>query len=148
MLSRKHKRSVSPLTRGGAGCCWSSISSTRLCSSSRCRHRCKSQRRQQNQSDTTPVWPEAPKPPEIPDTFHRAKMSAKHKLSICRALADWSHHWCLPACLPLSVFITAFPPLPLALLCLAGASGFSTTAGQTQAAFANKCSSVLAINWR
>lgn len=100
--------------------------------------------RQRHQSDTSPVWPEAPQPPEIPDTSHRAKMSAKHKLSKRPALADCSHHCCLPACLSRSSLLL-FLPLPLPMLCLAGPPGFSTTAGQTRAAFANKCSSVLAI---
>lgn len=40
----------SPLTRGDAGCCWLSTSSTRRCSSSWCHPRCGTQSRQQ--SDT------------------------------------------------------------------------------------------------
>lgn len=139
-----------PLTRGGAGCCWSSTSSTRLCSSSWCRRRCTTQSRQQHQSDTSPVWPEALQPPEIPPPpshplLTGQKLSAKQKLSKRWALADCSHHCCLPACLPHSVFIMAVPPLPLPMLCLAGPPGFGATAGQTRAAFANKRSSVLAV---
>lgn len=127
-----------PLTRGGAGCCWLSTSSTRLCSSSWCHPRCRTESRQQHQSDTSPLWPEDVKPAEIPDTSHRAKISAKNKLSKRPALADCLHYRCLPLCLHYS-----FPPLPLPMLCLAGPPGFSTTAGQTHTAFANKCSSVL-----
>lgn len=106
-----------PLTRGGAGCCWSSTSSTRLCSSSWCRRRCTTQSRQQHQSDTSPVWPEALQPPEIPPPPHPLltgqKLSAKQKLSKRWALADCSHHCCLPACLTRSSLWLFLPSLSL-----------------------------------
>lgn len=112
-----------PLTRGGAGCCWSSTSSTRLCSSSWCRRRCTTQSRQQHQSDTSPVWPEALQPPEIPPPPHPLltgqKLSAKQKLSKRWALADCSHHCCLPACLPASLGLhygCSSPPSPYVVL--------------------------------
>lgn len=86
----------------------------------------------------------SPPPPSHP-LLTGQKLSAKQKLSKRWALADCSHHCCLPACLPHSVFIMAFPPLPLPMLCLAGPPDFGATAGQTRAAFANKRSSVLAV---
>lgn len=68
------------------------------------------------------------------------KMFAKHKLSKRPALADCSHHYCPP--LSLHYCLSSLP----SQLCLAGTPGFSTTAGQTQAALANYCSSVWARN--
>lgn len=48
-----------PLTHGDAGYCWLSTSSTRQCSSSWCHPRCRTQSREQQQSDTYLLRPEA-----------------------------------------------------------------------------------------
>lgn len=74
-LWRVHKHTPSPLTRGGAGCCWSSISSTRLCSSALCRPRCGNTEAPVRH---IPVWPEALSPLENPNSSHRTKLSVKH----------------------------------------------------------------------
>lgn len=58
------------------------------------------------------------------------------ELSKRQASADCLHQCCLPLRLHCS-----FPPPPLPMFCLAGPPGFSTTAGQTHTAFANKYSS-------
>lgn len=90
---------------------------------------------EQHQSDPIPVCPEDIKPPEIPNSSHGVKMSAKHKLSKGWILLLLTGH-ITAACPSPSSLPPSIPLLPL-LLCLAQVSGFRSTARQMQAAFAN-----------